>query len=133
MPNFFSKIYSNYKVEITGIISWVLFAFGAVKLWGVFLSKTFLPFLLPYNICSIIYLLYFTSYYKPDFGVKKFILLVISFNVGFYLLHFSYFWLVALERIEIPISSLIASFVINAVLCTIVYLIICAIIKNKKQ
>lgn len=125
-------IYNTYKIEITGVIAWIFFSFATVRFIPIYIN-TKLAHLLTYNICSLLFLAYFFMYYRTEFSTKKFLILILIFNLGFSFLNNTYQWLVYLRKFEFDIETIVATIFINFLLWFPIYFITNQIIKRNRK
>jgi hypothetical protein len=123
---------NTYKIEITGVIAWALFSFATIKFIHIYID-TVLSHLLTYGICSLIFLLYFFTYYRSNFGLKKFLFLMLAFNIGFHLLDATYLWLINIREFDYDLGAMITMILADLFLCFFVYLGINKIISRYKK
>jgi len=121
------KLYGNYKIEITGVIAWTVFTFGALNLIPIYITSEFIHIKV-FLICSVIFLLYLFSYYRSAFSFKKFLVIMLIYNVGFCLLNLPYNHLVYFPAAEFDLSGAVITGLINLTICFVVYSVIKKII-----
>lgn len=126
------KVYNTYKIEITGVIAWALFSFAAVRFIPIYIPTKF-AHLLTHNICSLVFLFYFFIYYRSEFGIKKFLFLMLAFNLGFHFFNFLYQQLLDIHGYKFELVPIIALILLNLLLCFFVYLIIIKVIKRNDK
>jgi hypothetical protein len=122
---------TTYKVELTGIPSWGLFTFAASSLATVFISWPFAG-LVSYNLCALISLLYFFSYYRRAFTMGKFFIFFAGLSTTNIALHFAYNQLLLLQSPDYPFFSAFLICGLNLLLLGSVYFILSHYIRKRK-
>lgn len=119
------NIKNDFKVELSGVLSWALLSFSIVKLSLIYSSHPILIFLITYNICSIIFLLFFFGFYKERHSFIKHIRLTFFYNVAMLVYDILYNELILIYKTELSykVAAFIAIFVFNLFLSAIFYFV----------
>ena len=133
LRNISLRISKNYILLITGIFAWDILSFSILKLSLIYTSNVLLTYLITYNICCIIYILYFNVYYKVRFNLKILLLLVCFYNVGINLLDFLYNEIILIQKIEFNVALFFISVISNLIISSLLYLFIMLIKKWFKK
>jgi hypothetical protein len=126
------RIYTEHKIEITGVISWIVFTYGAIILIPIYVTKEFTHVII-YGLCSLLFLLFFFLHYRTKFRFIYFLILILVFNIGFALLQVLYEYLIDLEPPRRDIGDTVELMLADLALCSFFYFVINGIIKQKKR
>lgn len=128
-----SQFARQYKIELSGILAWVLFTFAALRLIDICISQSLWVYFGVYSLCSLMYTWYFSVYYRPHFTFLRFLFIILIFNIGIHLSDFTYDQVVYLREEGMRLAGRIFFAVINLIFSTFSYFIIRIVHKSNQQ
>jgi hypothetical protein len=123
---------SDSTVAITGVIAWLILAFASVKLSIIYAPDPAVAYIVSYNVCAVIFLLYFIGYFKQRFTIGWLFALIACYNIGMNVLNFVYDRLFLIYQPPFELERMIASTVVNLVVMLIIWTVLFLLLKPRR-